>query len=298
MRVVVTGASGQLGAYLVERLEVAGLGIDAWSHRAHDRPRGRDAMTWTALDITQESAVLDALEAADPEVIFHLAAISSADAVHADPARGRAVNVTATEILADWCARRGRRLVLTSTDLVFDGSRAFSREDDPPNPLLMYGRTKVDAERAVLKSPRGLVARLSLLYGFTKTGRAGFFDRAISALRRGEAQCFFQDEYRTPLDYESAAAILMRLAVSDTVGVIHVAGSERLSRWELMSRAARVLDVDPKLVTFNSREHVQLAEPRPRDVSLDRSRLLRICPDIQDSCVEDAMTSWRPTLKL
>lgn len=298
MRIVVTGASGQLGAYLVERLEADGLSVHAWSHQAAGRPLALESSTWTAVDVTQRPAVSRALDVADPDVIFHLAAVSSADAVHADPERGRAVNVTATKFLANWCAERGRRIVLTSTDLVFDGSRAFSREEDPPSPILSYGRTKVDAEQAVLKSPRGLAARISLLYGFTKTGRAGFFDRAIAALRRGESQCFFGDEYRTPLDYESAADILTRLAFSDTVGVIHVAGGERLSRWELMSRAARVLDVNPKLVTSNRRDQVQLTEPRPRDVSLDRSRLLSIFPEIQDSCVEDAMTSWRRTLRL
>lgn len=298
MRIVVTGASGQLGAYLVERLEAAALSVHAWSRQGAGRPLALESSTWTAVEVADETAVLKALKAADPDVVFHLAAVSSADAVRADPARGRAVNVAATETLAEWCAKRGRRLVLTSTDLVFDGGRAFSHEDDPPNPILLYGQTKVDAEQAVLKSPRGLVARLSLLYGFAKSARTGFFDRAVAALKRGETQCFFHDEYRTPLDYESAAGILMRLAFSDSVGVVHVAGGERMSRWELMSRAARVLDVNPKLVTSNSREDVQFAEPRPRDVSLDRSRLLNICPDVKESSVEDAMSSWRRTLRL
>jgi len=295
MRIVVTGASGQLGAYLIERLESLAVDVDAWRHQTRDRPRDSGPTTWTDVDVTQEPAVLKALDVSDPEIVLHLAAVSAADSVHADPAQGRAVNVRATEILADWCAKRERRLVFTSTDLVFDGTRAFSREVDPPNPILLYGRTKLDAEHAVLKSPRGLVARLSLLYGFAKTDRIGFFDSAVSALRRGEPQCFFQDEYRTPLDYGSAAAILIELALTDSVGVIHVAGGERMSRWELMSRAARALDIDPKLVKFNTRDQVRLREARPRDVSLDRSRLLEVCPEIKDSRVEDAVTSgFRP----
>jgi dTDP-4-dehydrorhamnose reductase len=74
--------------------------------------------------------------------------MSAAEAVRLDPARGRAVNTEATARLADWCARRDRRIVYTSTDLVFDGSRPWSREEDRAEPVLAYGRTKRDAEPA------------------------------------------------------------------------------------------------------------------------------------------------------
>ncbi len=139
------------------------------------------------------------------------------------------------------------------------------------------------------RCPGGLVARLSLLYGPSRSGREGFFDRTMAALRAGTPQAFFTDEYRTPLDYATAAEILVRLAESETRGMIHVGGPERLSRFELMSRAAAALGIDPTLVRPNRRADVPFAEPRPADVSLDSSRLNRLFPDLNCLQVENAL---------
>src|SRR4051812_31318553 len=116
MRVVLTGASGQLGAYLVDRLVEAGHEVSAWSGRGGGPRRG---VPLRPIDLADPEATPRALAACDPEVILHTAAVSAAEAVWRDPARGRAVNTEATARLADWCARRGRRIVYTSTDLVF-----------------------------------------------------------------------------------------------------------------------------------------------------------------------------------
>ena len=83
--------------------------------------------------------------------------------------------------------------------------------------MLAYGRTKLEAEAAVTAIPGGLVTRVSLLYGPNPSGRPGFFDLAIDALRRGEPRDFFRDEFRTPLDYRTAADALVRLVESDAV---------------------------------------------------------------------------------
>ena len=117
-----------------------------------------------------------------------------------------------------------RRLVYTSTDLVFDGSRSWYREEDPAQPILVYGQTKHAAERFVLDTPNGLVARLTLLFGPSRSGKEGYFDRTTAALKSGVPQAFFTDELRTPLHYAIAARILIRLAESETRGLLHVGG--------------------------------------------------------------------------
>ena len=114
--------------------------------------------------------------------------------------------------------------------------------------MLVYGRTKAAAEPLVLQIPGGLVARISLLYGPSRAGRASFFDRALASLRADQPQVFFEDEFRTPIDYATAARTLIRLAENQAGGMVHVAGRERVSRYELMQRAARALGLDPDLV--------------------------------------------------
>jgi dTDP-4-dehydrorhamnose reductase len=221
-------------------------------------------------------------------VIIHTAAISAADEVRKNPVRARDVNVEGTRRLARWCLEKNRRLVYTSTDLVFDGTRSWYREDDEPRPILAYGRAKAEAEPAVLDVPGGLVVRLSLLYGPSRAGRDSFFDRAVSGLLAGRPQVFFEDEFRTPLPYRTAAQSLVRLAETQVQGIVHVAGRERVSRFELMTRVARSLGIDPALVRANRMEDVILAESRPADVSLDTSRLDALLPDLDRPSIEIA----------
>jgi len=289
MRILVTGASGRLGSVLVDRLtRQGGHVVIAWSG-ATTGPSG--AVTLHAVDLSEARAVAESLEEADPDAIIHAAALSSADAVYRDPAQGQAVNVEGTRRLAEWAGSRGRRLLFTSTDLVFDGSGSWYREEDPARPILAYGRSKYAAERHVLATPRGLVARLSLLFGPTPWGRPGFFDRAIEALRRGESRPFFEDEFRTPLHYHTAAEILVRLVESEAVGIVHVGGPERLSRFELMRRAALAAGIDPHLVRSGRQADVPSPETRPADVSLDTTRLATLLPDLKPPPIEEVLLS-------
>ncbi len=287
MRVVLTGSSGQLGAYLVDHLVASGHELRAWSGTETGT---RGGCTLWPLDLADAGAIDRALAEADPEAIVHAAAISTPDAVRRDPARARVVNVEATARLADWCRRKDRRLVFTSTDLVFDGSGSWYREEDEARPIVAYGQTKRAAEVAVLDVPRGLVARLSLLYGPARGGRPTYFDRTIAGLRAGQPQTFFEDEFRSALDYATAAAILARLVASDATGLLHVAGRERVSRYELARRIAAAQGLDPNLVRANRQADAPLTEPRPADVSLDTGRLASLLPDLARPPIEEAVT--------
>ncbi len=118
------------------------------------------------------------------------------------------MNVGATRLLSEWAAQHDRRLVYTSTDLVFDGSKSWYREDDPRRPIVVYGQTKHAAERFVLAVPAGLGRPAQPALRTVAIGKDGFFDRTTAALRAGTPQAFFTDEFRTPLDYATAARIL------------------------------------------------------------------------------------------
>ncbi len=287
MRILVTGAGGSLGAYVLQTLAEGGVELVAWGR---EPGQVRSGVALQAVDL--EATGLEAgLDEAMPDVVLHLAAVSSAEAARLDPGRAGRVNVEATARIARWSERHGRRLVFTSTDLVFDGSKAWNREADPAEPVLAYGRTKREAESLVTSTSRGLVARVSLLYGFSRNGRDAYFDRTVAALRRGEAQLLFEDEFRTPLDLATAARLLIALARTEVTGIIHVAGPERMSRFDLIRRAAVALGLDPSLVRANRRTDVTLPEPRPADVSLDTSRLAALLPGIERPGVEDAIQS-------
>jgi dTDP-4-dehydrorhamnose reductase len=290
LRILVTGASGGLGAYLIERLVDQGRDVIAWSGSGVG---DRSGVPLRPIDLTDGEAIFRALNKAEPDAIVHLAAISSAAACLDDPARAAKVNVEATSRLAEWCARNDRRLIYASTDLVFAGSRSWNRETDPAAPLMLYGLTKVVGESPVAAIPGGLIARMSLMFGPSRSGRPGFFDAAIGDIRGGRSRTFFDDEYRTPLDYATAASILARLIETDIAGVLHVAGPERMSRYDLMVRVAVAMGLDPSLVRPGKQSDVPSPEPRPADVSLATEKLVELFPDLIRSSIEEVASAWR-----
>jgi dTDP-4-dehydrorhamnose reductase len=283
MRVVLTGASGQLGCYVAARLTAGSHQVSRWSGTTQDSRAGVQPV-----DLSDPKAVEGALADSDPDAIVHLGAITSVEGAYRDPERARVVNVAATAQLADWCASRGRRLVYSSTDLVFAGGRSWSRENDTARPSLTYGRTKLDAESAVLVLEQGLVLRMSLLFGPSCGGRPTYLDRTVAAWRQGLPQSFFEDEYRTPLDLATAAEAIARLLESSATGIVHVGGRERLSRFELARRVAVALGIDPILVRANRQADVPSSEHRPADVSLDTAKLAALLPELERPTVERA----------
>ncbi len=286
MRILITGASGQLGAYLIAEARAVGHEPIAWSGRATGE---RSGVSLRPIDLTDRREVDRALGLAEPDLIIHAAAISSADAVRLDPAASWRINVDATAHLAAWADEHERGLIFTSTDLVFDGSKPWNREDDPARPLLGYGRSKLNAEGALGRSGSGLVARLPLLFGPSRSGRLDFFAKAVEAIRGGQPRAFFADEFRTPLDFATAARLLIRLGEVGASGLIHVAGAERVSRFDLMRRAAGALGLDPTLVRESRLADADLAEPRPVDVSLGTERLAAILRDAARPSIEEAL---------
>jgi dTDP-4-dehydrorhamnose reductase len=288
MRLLITGAGGLLGAYLLRSLESPD-GVIAWGG-----PSGgeRSGFALAAIDLTDFRAVADAFRAVRPDVVLHAAALARVADCCRNPELAMRVNGEATAFLAGLCTEAGGRLVLVSTDLVFSGHGAPYKEDDSPDPVSVYGRSKRAAEEAALAIPRSAVVRVSLLYGPALHGRPSFFDEQTHALRAGRAITLFRDEWRTPLDLVTAARALLEVARSEFSGILHVGGPQRLSRLEMGLHLARLLAVDPTPIVAADRDAMPAAEPRPRDVSLDSSRWRGAFPGSPRLTMEDAFRQF------
>jgi dTDP-4-dehydrorhamnose reductase len=275
MRFLVTGASGQLGGYLLRELSRQGEPVTAWSGAQSGSLFG---VLLRPVDLADPDSVARAFREARPAVVLHAGAVSQVAACFRDPVRARQVNAAGTACLTELAAEAGARLVLVSTDLVFDGTRGGYREGDAVAPLSVYGQTKADAERAVRAAPGGVVARVSLLFGPPLVGRPSFFEDQAAALRAGRPCTLFTDEWRTPLGLQAAAEALLVLARSDFTGLLHLGGPERLSRFDMGRRLAAWLGCDPDVLMPVYRSSSSEPEPRPADVSLDSSLWRRLFP--------------------
>ncbi len=273
MRILVTGASGFLGASLARQAVRRGWDV-LGTH--HSRPRSLPGFSTRPLDLEDTPGLKALVRDFRPQCVAHAAAVSKPDDCARDPERCRRVQVEATRLLAREAAALKARFLYTSSDLVYDGSREWVDETGPARPLGAYGRSKLEAEEAVLGTP-GLdacVLRISLIFGWSAGGARCFVEDWIESLRQGRPFSAFADQYRCPLWVEDAAASLLDLAVSPATGIFHLAGPERLSRLEFARMLCRVFGFDQGLVRPGSVKDAAFLDPRPLSLGLKTGRLI------------------------
>jgi dTDP-4-dehydrorhamnose reductase len=281
MKLLITGASGKLGAYLLQ--QGADETVVGCSRSAPLRDFGRPIERFDLSDLSR-------LDSIDPQVIVHTAALSAIQDCLRDPAQADLVNHQLTGHLANWCFTKGRRLIYVSTDMVFDGEHAPYAEDAAPQPLSEYGRSKLWGEQAALAYPTTLVARVALMVGPALGSGRAYYDQLVESLRSGQPVSVFQDEWRGMISYEDAARALLLLSKTQASGVVHLAGP-RLSRFELAQQIAEKLKV-PQLVKAGWRSDYAAPEPRPRDLTLADTRLPAILPHWKARSVASQLDAW------
>jgi len=257
----VTGAGGLIGNYLVQT---------APRYASNRRVIG---LTHTQLDVTDFSAVREQFRTRKPQLIVHCAALSRSPACQENPSLARKLNVEATAGLAGLAA--DIPFIFFSSDLVFDGRQGNYDESAQPNPLTVYAETKIAAEQFVLANPQHTVVRLSLNGGASPTGDRGFNEEMRRAWQAGKTLRLFVDEYRCPMPAIVTARAIWELVAHCKPGLYHLAGSQRLSRWQMGQLiAARWPQLNPRLQPASRKEYA--GPPRPPDTSLNCARIQKL----------------------
>lgn len=264
-RVLLTGASGLLGGRLAERLRESFELITA-CHQAATPGEGESV----GLDLGSTDSVEAAFDRARPDAVVHSAALSDVDRCEREPELALRVNVGGSERIARACAARGVALVALSTDLVFPGNRALSTEDATPQPLSVYGRTKLASEAAVLAHcPAAAITRVALVIGRGHGPRGTGTELIAWALRSGRRARLFTDQYRTPIDADSVAEAITLALQRRASGRYHLGGPERVSRHELGLRVTQLLGLSSAGIEAVAYRDEPTEGPRPADASLD-----------------------------
>ena len=264
----ITGASGALGWTLARRLasrcRVTGT---YFSH-----PRVPGGVEPVRLNLADPASVDEVIETHRPQVIVHAAAMTNPDECERDPAAAAAVNLEGSARLAARAAGAGAKVVFISTDLVFDGSRGSYAETDETRPLSLYGKTKLEAEGAVLDVAGAAVIRSSLIYGWGSPASGTFFSGLFAALSAGDKMRLFTDQMRNPVLEDDLADAVVLAIERDLEGLYHVGGPEALSRFDFGSAACDVFGLDPGLIEPILMSEFEYVAGRPLDATLDISR--------------------------
>jgi dTDP-4-dehydrorhamnose reductase len=253
LRAIITGAAGLIGQYLVKTASRWAPGWDVLG------------LSRAELDLTERSNLETRIHALKPNLLIHCAALSRTKDCEQDPEQARRINVEATAHLAR--LSQDIPFIFLSSGEVFNGRTGWYGETDEPNPINVYGQTKLEAEQAVLQNPGHTVVRIVLTAGMSESGDRSFVEDMCRAAKAGKDVTLYADEFRCPLPAGVIARAVWELVDRRQTGLYHLGGSERLSRWEI----GEILlpwyqELTGRLMKGSARHHV--GSPRPSDLSL------------------------------
>ncbi|MFF9644140.1 SDR family oxidoreductase [Kitasatospora aureofaciens] len=284
-RIYVTGADGMLGQALIQALR-------ANRHTAHWPVHG---VSLADFDIADGRALSQSVAEFQPTVVVHLAACAIVDTCEANPRLAMRVNVEGTRNVGEQCRRHGARMVYLSSDYVFDGLATPEHgytEQDLPNPVSVYGLTKLAGERITSLVPDSLVVRTSWLFG----GQDERVDNVLAAVRaaeRGEPARLVSDQYSLPTGTRDLAEALVHLLClpEPPGGTVHIGNAGRASWYDVGLELQQLLEgsAGSALAPIP----VPMAEcgflgARPVDSTLNTDRLRSL---------GHGMTTWRESLR-
>ena len=262
MRVLVTGAGGQLGHDVAAACSAAGDDVVAADH--------------SSLDVSARDAVLGVVSSVRPDAVINCAAWTAVDACETDPDRAFAVNALSVRWLHEACDRAGAHLTTVSTDYVFDGTldRPYT-EWDETSPASVYGRSKLAGEHEA--GPVATVVRTSWVCG---AAGANMVKTVLRLLGEGTPLRFVDDQRGCPSFTADLAPMLRRLTVDRRAGVHHVTNQGAVSWYEFVREVVAAAGGDPAIVSPITTADLQPPRPAPRPANsvLDNA-VLRLSGD-------------------
>ncbi|KAF3298422.1 hypothetical protein TWF132_000242 [Orbilia oligospora] len=279
MKVLVTGATGLLGRQVVRAFDEAGWEVIGTGFSRANPPR------ILKLDITDQEDVEKVLDDVKPAIIIHCAAEKSPDRCASDPDGTKALNVAASQLLAEQTAARNIVLVYISTDYVFDGTPGGApyeadAETSPPN---FYGETKRDGEIAVIKaSDRAVVLRVPLLFGSGDNSESAVNILIDTIWNKSGKEKVDMDHWaiRYPTNTEDVARVLKDIAEKYTSEdptklprILQFSSEDRCTKYEICERLAQALGLPMPHIVANSTVDPNPSVKRPYDCHLSTKAL-------------------------
>jgi dTDP-4-dehydrorhamnose reductase len=274
---MVTGYGGFVAGSVVWQAERSGA-WDVYALSLIEKPEERERFHCIQFDLCDAALLEEEFKRVRPDAVVHTAALADIDFCQNNQADAERVNVEATRDLARLCAESGVKMILCSTDTVFDGEKGMYTEEDAPRAVNFYADTKIRAEGIVRETvPNGVVTRLSLVMGLPVLGAGNsFLAKTFEAWKRSETTKFPENEIRTPMDVITIGRAFLEIAAGDFTGTLHLGGSTRINRYEMACQIAERLGYSRELVLATDSNAMPGRAPRPNDASLDNAKARRV----------------------
>lgn len=295
MEILITGSTGLLGKGLEETAgpDAGIVGIHLREYKTRDI-RARHLVA----DIRDGSAVKALFARERFDAVIHTAGAAAVDYVEKHPEEGRASNLQGTIHIADACRDHGCFMVYVSTNAVFDGTSAPYGEDAPTNPLHHYGRIKLECEAAAASRLASCaIVRPILMYGWNHAvNRPNPVTWVYEKLLRGERIPLVDDVFENPLMNRQGAQAIWEIVRRRSSGIFHLAGAQRVSRYELGMAVARVFGLDSSFIERVDSSYFPGIAPRPKDTTFLTRRMEREL-GIRPWTVEEGLTAMQADME-
>jgi len=271
-RILITGGSGLLGS------NTAGAAAEDFEVYAtyNSHVSQIPGCQFVYLDIADKRQVLSVFKKVKPNLVIHTAGLVNVDYCEEHEDEVWMLNVDGTENVALATKEVGAKMVYISTDSVFDGKKGMYNEEDIPNPLTVYARTKLAGEERVQHLlPDSVIVRTAF-YGWSLHGRGSLAEWVVDSLREGKRLKMWSDAFFTPILVNNLAEVLLAMYQQDLSGIYHVGGRERCSKYAFGQELARAFGLDENRIEPSSMDEAGLRAPRPRDPSLDSTKVSRV----------------------
>ncbi len=263
-RVLVMGSNGLLGQKVAEIL-VRGSAYTITLASLENKPiRPLLSAEYVQVNITSKKEVKQLVASCEPDVIVNCAAMTNVDACEHERELAWKINVEGVENLIEAARPNNRKIVHVSTDYVFDGKLGPYSEDDRPEPVNYYGKTKLASENALRAS--GLeffLARTMILFGYAPGVKQNFALWLIQNLEKKSAVRVVDDQLGNPTLADDLAYGIVRGIELGRTGFYHIAGRDIVSRYDFAVRLARVFGFDPGLITPIKTSQLRQPAARP-----------------------------------
>ena len=263
MRILITGASGMLGATLVDKWQ------DKFDVFATDKDNFSEnpAKIFTTFDLYSES--YDSLiDWSNPEVIVHCAAITNVDFCEKNPKQTLAVNAESVKRFLQ--SNANARLIFISSDAVFPDGLHLALEKDKTNPENVYGMSKKAGEKHIRDAGENHIAIRTTIVGKNiNRSYQGFVEWFVNSVKSGKDITLFSDAFFTPITIWHLADEIEWLICNNFSGIIHIAGKEPVSKYDFGRKICAGLGLDTSLIHKESIDNVTFQAKRSKDQTLD-----------------------------
>ena len=239
----------------------------------HQRKLSQTKYKALFLDYDDVDQIAKQLESVKADVVINCIGLTSIEKCEENISLAKQTNINIASNVAIACLKKRIQLVHISTDHLFDGTKAFSNEENQLSPLNIYGKTKGEGEKAVIgNNPHALVIRTNF-FGTGPAYKASFSDKILKNIKLGKVSNLFDDVYYTPVSVKTLSEKIHLLVNKGAKGVFNVCSNERITKYQFGLMIANIFGYAPELLHPTSIEDVHNLTVRPKDMSLCNHKL-------------------------